>query len=300
MEENLIIKIIHVGDQPLNVIKIIKDYSKMSITECSVLLKKMPAIISLNIEKDNLEKLYQKLKSVGVKFKPIVNEDSESIAQKIYQNIILSDERDGFYKAVKIGNQYWMAENLNTGAFQNGDSIPTAHEVKDWKEDSARIPLQASFNFNRDMDNRYGKIYNYKSITDARGLAPKGWRIPNNEDWIKLLNFLNEERYSIDYQLKSIKTWKSRNGNNHSGFNAVPSGYYCAIDSKFKDEGFSSRWWSIDVKEFKNSILPYHLKLFSYKNKNSGYTFDNFEANQNSGFYVRCVSDKLSDNSILI
>jgi uncharacterized protein (TIGR02145 family) len=300
MEESVIIKIIHTGDQSLNVIKIINDYSKLSINECSVLLKHLPAVISFNIEKENLEKLFQKLKSVGIKFKLIANGHSESTVQKIYQNIILSDARDGFYKAVKIGTQYWMAENLNTNTFQNGDSIPTAHEYKDWKVDCERIPLQASFNFNRNMDHLYGKIYNYKSIIDERGLAPIGWRIPSVRDWNTLLDFLGKERYSIDYQMKSMNSWISGNGNNHSGFNAIPAGHYCTVEDKFIDEGLSSSWWSIDANHQKDLIFPYHFTLFSYKNMNSGFELNFYESNLNSGFYLRCVSDELSENCILI
>lgn len=300
MKEDLVIKITHLGSQKLNVLKVIKDNSEMSMTECCDLLKKLPAILKLKLNEPDSVKLSLTLKSFGAKIELVENLNSIHHEETIHHNIIVADERDGFYKAVKIGSQYWMAENLNTNTFQNGDSIPTAHEYEDWLEDCLRIPLQASYNFNRKLASRYGKIYNYKSITDERGLTPKGWRIPSVGDYQKLLEFLGREKYSIDYQLKSTESWVRSKGNNHSGFNAVPSGYFCSIENKFIGEGDSSRWWSSEARKLNDMILPYHFKLFSYKNSKSGFELNNHESNASSGFYVRCVADRLPDNCILL
>jgi len=43
------------------------------------------------------------------------------------------DTRDGrAYKTVKIGEQVWMAENINTDRFRNGDIIPEAKTKEEW------------------------------------------------------------------------------------------------------------------------------------------------------------------------
>lgn len=299
MKVDFVIKITHLGSQKLNVLKVIKDNSEKSISECRELLNKLPAIITLKINKPDSEKLLLLLESFDAKVELLGNLNTSYDNQSLNQNIILVDVRDGFYKAVKIGSQYWMAENLNTNTFQNGDLIPTAHEYEDWLEDCLRIPLQASYNFNRKLDIRYGKIYNYKSIIDERGLAPIGWRIPSVKDYEVLLEFLGKEKYTIDYQLKSTKFWVRSNGNNYSGFNAIPSGYFCSIDNKFIGEGESSRWWTSDAHKLVEMILPFHFKLFVYKNSKSGFELNNYESNASSGFYVRCVADRLPDNCIL-
>lgn len=299
MKEDLVIKITHWGNQKLNVLKVIKDNSEMSITECRDLLNKLPVILSFKLIEVESAELLLSLKSFGAEIEVIKNINTTHQEKSLHDNIIVADARDGFYKAVKIGTQYWMAENLNTNTFQNGDSIPTAHEYEDWLEDCLRIPLQATYNFNRKLDSRYGKIYNYKSIIDERGLAPIGWRIPSVKDYEVLLEFLGKEKYTIDYQLKSTKFWVRSNGSNYSGFNAIPSGYFCSIDNKFIGEGESSRWWTSDAHKLVEMILPFHFKLFAYKNSKSGFELNNYESNASSGFYVRCVADRLPDNCIL-
>jgi uncharacterized protein (TIGR02145 family) len=37
---------------------------------------------------------------------------------------------------------------------------------------------------------KYGKLYNWYAVNDARGLAPAGWHVPTDYEWEVLSTFL--------------------------------------------------------------------------------------------------------------
>jgi uncharacterized protein (TIGR02145 family) len=163
------------------------------------------------------------------------------------------DARDGkVYKTVKIGNQEWMAENLNTDRFRNGDKIPEARSLEEWDSASSKKhPFWCYFDNDPDNGKKYGKLYNWYAVNDKRGLAPKGWHIPSDAEWTILINFLGGKKV-VGKKLKSTTGWeryimgsyKSGNGANSSGFTGLPGGYinYYQLNYVFSDE--SGAWWS--------------------------------------------------------
>ena len=139
----------------------------------------------------------------------------------------LTDERDGqTYKTVKIGTQNWMAENLNYAYLQ-----PTA------MEDSSSFCLD---NLPENCE-KYGRLYLWGAAMDSagvfskasvgcgdgeecspsypvRGVCPKGWHLPNSEEF-KVLGVAGGK------SLKSRSGWHDgENGSDVYGFNALPSG----------------------------------------------------------------------------
>jgi uncharacterized protein (TIGR02145 family) len=182
---------------------------------------------------------------------------------------------------IKIGKQIWMTENLNVDKFNNGDPIQEAKTNKDWE--SAALNKQPAWcYYENDPANgaKYGKLYNWYAITDSRGLAPMGWRIPSDEDWDILTEYLGED--IAGKKMKSTTGWtkhgdKSGNGTNESGFNGLPggiredSGHFYSIGS----EGY---WWS------STEGRPWGLGL--YNDLDSAGPFND---NKFSGYSVRCV-----------
>ncbi len=97
----------------------------------------------------------------------------------------ITDVRDGkVYKTVVIGNQTWMAENLNTDRFQNGDFILEVKTDEEWiYAGKNRIPAWKNYDNDPKKGSKYGKLYNFYAVSDPRGLSPTGWHIPNTVEW---------------------------------------------------------------------------------------------------------------------
>lgn len=99
------------------------------------------------------------------------------------QNTV-TDNSGNVYKTVKIGNQIWMAQNLNTDRFRNGDLIPEAKSSKAWASACENYqPAWCYYNNDPLNASKHGKLYNFWAVIDARGIAPNEWKIPKQEDF---------------------------------------------------------------------------------------------------------------------
>lgn len=177
-------------------------------------------------------------------------------------NKIISEHEErllqGLYPTVKIGNQQWMSKNLDVDCYANGDPIPQVQNPKEWEN----LKTGAWCYYNNDPLNGkiYGKLYNWYAVNDPRGLAPKGWKIPSDEDWTILTDYLGGKDVA-GTKMKSTGGWEDNgngtNGSNESGFLGLPGGY------RNKSGGYysvglsilcSGHWWS-STQDDTGSIL---------------------------------------------
>ena len=132
----------------------------------------------------------------------------------------LKDLRDGqVYKTVKIGNQVWMAENLN------------------YKTDSSFC-----YNDSAEYCAKYGRLYTWTAAMDA---CPDGWRLPGETDFKSLVKVVGGEK-DAGTKLKSTSGWsdkdgKSGNGTDAFGFSALPAGMGNA--GIYGGEGYTTYFW---------------------------------------------------------
>lgn len=194
-------------------------------------------------------------------------EQEKAFKQEAYQidsSIYLVD-----FETVKIGNQLWMAENLN-------------------------IPTPNSWCLYDDDENckQYGRMYNW---FDAQLACPPGWRLPSDEDWIELEMFLGmqeEEAYietwrgeNVGGKLKSTdKSWDHPNvgATNSTGFNALP----CGPRNKFGMYGLFGHnviYWTSTPYGEKHAVFRYLGNSRNDVGRSNTSKYD--------GFYVRCVKD---------
>ncbi len=182
-----------------------------------------------------------------------------------------------------IGNQVWMSRNLDVDRFRNGDPIPEAKTYEEWKKAGQNgQPAWCYHNNNPDNGDRYGKLYNWFAVNDPRGLAPEGWKIPSDEDWTRLTDFLGGESVA-GKKMKSTEFWAdSGNGTNESGFSGLPGGAR-SKSGTFYSIGKFGFWWS-STESFTD------LAWFRYLYYNDGYvtSYYNYKSN---GFSVRCLRD---------
>lgn len=99
---------------------------------------------------------------------------------------------------IQIGNQIWSNENLNTTSFRNGENIPFVVDNLEWSELTTSAYCVTP--------NNTFFLYNYWTIIDERNVAPIGWRIPTENDWDTLINYIGGKENG-GYKLKSDNGW---------------------------------------------------------------------------------------------
>jgi uncharacterized protein (TIGR02145 family) len=188
--------------------------------------------------------------------------------------------------SVKLGIQEWAASNLNVSTFRNGEMIMEAKTTEEWiKAGAEGKPAWCYYDNDPQNAIKYGKLYNWYAINDPRGLAPLGWHIPQNSDWMMLVKNL----LGVDYaglKLKSTVGWKSKNGSDKIGFKALPGG---VRDEKgaFEMIGRVGQWWSNSVPvEVKKSN-----QIFSVKLNDNSVEVSYIKVNKEVGLSVRCIKD---------
>jgi uncharacterized protein (TIGR02145 family) len=197
------------------------------------------------------------------------------------------------YSTVRIGSQEWMNKNLNVNTFCNGDTIPEVKTENEWnKAGKNKQPAWCHYDYNISNDTIYGKLYNWYAVNDPRGLAPNGFHIPTNDEFNKLIHFLDPD-FEIGYdnkagkKLKTVNGWdeyKGQNGNgtNESGFSGLPGGG-CNFLSEFFWNQEIGLWWS--SSEY-NKFEAWCWLLY-----NESDSFQETYYQKNYGFSVRCIKD---------
>ncbi|MEC7477041.1 MAG: FISUMP domain-containing protein, partial [Bacteroidota bacterium] len=183
------------------------------------------------------------------------------------------------YETVQIGEQCWVAENLRTENYKNGDFIPANLDNSEWTSTTSG----ATVFYGDDVFSlqAYGRLYNWHAVDDARSLCPNAWRIPSDGDWTVLTDFLGGSA-TAGAQMKTTDGWNGDgDGANSSGFSGVPGGSR-ASNGNFYLAGSSGYWWS---------ATPYGssawYRTVSYNDDSVNRNF----AYHRNGYSVRCVQD---------
>lgn len=163
-------------------------------------------------------------------------------------------------KEVSIGSQVWMKNNLNVDKFRNGDKIIEAKTTEEWENASINgQPAWCYYENNPQYGEKLGKLYNWYAVNDPRGLAPEGWHIPNLNEFKELIIELGGEK-KAGKKLKAENGWAyDGNGDNDSGFNALPSGFRMEYLSIFSMLGTNCYFWTNDDDFLPESRAHYFL-----------------------------------------
>lgn len=216
--------------------------------------------------------------------------DNESLS---VETGTVKDREGNIYQTVKIGNQWWMAENLRVRVYNDSTAI---QEVKSTDPDS--IWAKKTIGAFCSLDKRYGIHYNWYAVSNRKKIAPLGWHIPTDEDWKILEKTLGMSQPDADKtswrgineteKLIPVAStgWPSSTiifGTNESGFCALPGG--CRLfNGKVGELTTSGYWWSstetTSSKVWYRSLASDHLTIFRYY------------VDKKYGLTVRCIRDK--------
>jgi len=175
-----------------------------------------------------------------------------------FSQATVTDKSGNVYKTVKIGAQIWMAENLRTEKFNNGDPIEQITSNRYWQEVSVFAmndttleeiwPVMSYYNNEKQKNNA---LYNWYVVIDDRGVCPQGWHVPSTEEFDELIDYLGGIEKASS-KLKSTTLWKTV-GTNSSGFNVFPVGFRVGsgeFDGKNEETGF----WTDEIIETRRNI----------------------------------------------
>jgi uncharacterized protein (TIGR02145 family) len=197
---------------------------------------------------------------------------------------IVTDVDGNKYTFVQIGQQVWMDKNLEVETYRNGDVIPQVTDAKEWA--ALKTGAWCYHSNNKANGVIYGKLYNWYAVNDPRGLAPKGWHIPNNAEWTILTTFLGGTSVAGG-KMKSTGTsrWDSPNfgATNESGFSGLPGNTRYNIIGTFGDLGNFGVWWSAESATVKEAWS----QMLEYRNER----LDRVYLTMESGYSVRCLKD---------
>jgi uncharacterized protein (TIGR02145 family) len=212
-----------------------------------------------------------------------------------YDTII--DPRDGkVYKTVKIGDQVWMAENLNfdPGRGSSSDAkydwswcynnepknCDVAGRFYTWAAAIDSVKLVKNWGHSK----KCGYGTNCNLTEKVQGVCPPNWHLPTYDEWEALFVAVSGQS-ALGEALKSQRGWgKNGNGVDSFGFSALPAGYSLS-DYQFYSTGFYAYFWS--STEFMGATLSYGMEL----NSGSVNAYLNYRNYRYYGFSVRCLKD---------
>jgi uncharacterized protein (TIGR02145 family) len=203
--------------------------------------------------------------------------DADAKASSIVSGTFTDPRNKKEYKTVKIGNQTWMAENLNYSG-SNG-RLGLCHKNKpencqkygrlyDWSE---AMLIDKAFNNKSYAGNK----------NKRKGVCPDGWHLPDDKEWDALIDFVGGKEIAGKY-LKSKRGWNENgNGEDKFGFSALPGG--AGSNGSFDPIGIYGSWWSSSEYDSNSA----YFRAMGYVNEVVAYSkFDKGRL-----YSVRCVQD---------
>ena len=201
------------------------------------------------------------------------------------------------YATVKIGDQWWMAENLATTRLNDGTAILELSDNSSWISNTSGAYCWYE-NDQESYKQSYGALYNYYIVENDK-LCPDGWHVPYDFEWQELEQFLGmSESESAEFgrrgtdeggklKAEGNTNWYEPNtgATNESGFTALPGGYRYYSDGDFYELGSAGYFWGVELME-NGDVRPVYRELGS-----SHSAIARQRPWEESGYSVRCIRD---------
>jgi uncharacterized protein (TIGR02145 family) len=196
----------------------------------------------------------------------------------------VSDIDGNVYNTVMINGKWWMAENLNTTRYANGDQIPTISIQDTLDYQTTTIGAWNIYNDFYPNAEVFGRLYNWFTAVDSRNVCPAGWHVPTDSIYISLIDSVGGYQVAGS-TFKSHMYWNNfdQSVTNELGFSALPggsrnySGYYTGMSA-------SGPIWTSSVSQW-NSLVAW---FFSVSFSGTGTVNGTYK---NNGYSIRCIKD---------
>jgi uncharacterized protein (TIGR02145 family) len=196
----------------------------------------------------------------------------------------INDVDGNTYNVVTIGTQVWMAENLETTKYRNGDLIGTTSPVTLDITGETTPKYQWAAKGDESNVTTYGRLYTWHAVTDSRNVCPTGWHVPTEVEWTSLVSFLG----GIDFaggKLKEAGTthwiYPNTDATNEVAFKALPGGYR-VFNGDFS-ESSNGFWWSSSNYSASDA---WRIGMYSFTANVNTYYLDKKYA-----LSIRCIRD---------
>ena len=201
------------------------------------------------------------------------------------------------YETVILGSQEWMAENLRTVHYANGDPIPIVHDHAAWVTLSTGTATWINT-----WDDEFGKLYNWYAVTDPRNVCPVGWHVPSDPEWKQLelalgmsLAELDEtgargETANVGGKMKVVDAWSGSNAGatNESGFSALPGGGRTVNGGPAVTLHSTAFFWSASEMSANAAWSRFLVSYYTHIRRPDE---DSDASDKRNGLSVRCVRD---------
>jgi uncharacterized protein (TIGR02145 family) len=182
--------------------------------------------------------------------------------QDITVSNTIKDVENNTYPILKIGTQLWMAENLKTTKYNNGDLIGTTNPPIEDITDETAPEYQWAYDGDENNVVTFGRLYTWNVAKDSRGICPVGWHVSSDDDWKKLEMALGMSQIDADNTgWRGLNEASKLAGNaalwadgslkqdaafGTSGFNALPGGGRRGL-TNFYLKGYCAYWLTSTV-----------------------------------------------------
>jgi uncharacterized protein (TIGR02145 family) len=225
-------------------------------------------------------------KGISGNYSTIITDIPNSNKTISFNFISCTDADNNNYPIVQIANQFWMAENLKTTKYNNGNTIGTTNPIN--KDISNELSPKYQWLYNDNQSNiEYGRLYTWYAVTDNRNVCPIGWHLPSSNELDNLAGNIGGV-LTAGKKLKEVGIfhWMGSNleSTNEYGFTALPGGIRF-FDGSFNTIMFYGEWWSSTTDP--DYINYAYGRSISYNQNN----LLNNSMDKKYGRSVRCLKD---------
>lgn len=210
----------------------------------------------------------------------------------------VTDIDGNVYRTVSIGTQCWLADNLKTTKYNDGETILTITDDTEWKNATQGAMCYYANDF--ENEETYGALYNFYTVETDK-LCPEGWHVATDNEWKELEGYVDSEYgignsvwdtegwrgSDVGVKLKSDKGWlggSEQNGTDNYGFGGLPGGAREGISGEFQRVEEWGLWWSSKNADETNVYRRYL--------GNHDDNIARFSSDPQSGYSVRCIKNE--------